>query len=61
MGAFILGGLVLAASVVIAIFVAFAQGMATAPHYDESPIYIAIGGAFLAVAIMATHWLHMGW
>jgi hypothetical protein len=62
MGAFILAGLVFLGALALAFFWAFAQGMATAPVYDNTPWHILIGGSLLALAIGATHWLpHIGW
>ncbi len=62
MGAFILAGIVLIGAFLLALLVAFAQGMATAPQYDSSPLYIFWSGAALAVLIAASHWFpHIGW
>ena len=61
MGAFILAGVVFIVSTALAFLVGFAQGMATAPHYDNTPIYIFVGGIILAVAIALTHYIHLGW
>jgi hypothetical protein len=60
--AFVLAGLVLLGSLALAFLIAFAQGMATAPQYDNSPLFITIAGAVSAALIAATHWLpHIGW
>jgi hypothetical protein len=62
MGAFILAGLVFVGAILLAGFVSFAQGMAAAPHYDNTPRSILIGGVVLAALIAASHWLpHIGW
>lgn len=62
MGAFILAFLVLVAGWALAFLVAFGEGMATAPHYTSTPLYVGLAGTAVAVVIAATHWLpHIGW
>lgn len=62
MGAFILAGLVFVGSLAAAFLVGFAEGMASAPVYTDTPLHILIGGSVLAVVIAATHWMpHIGW
>jgi ABC-type antimicrobial peptide transport system permease subunit len=62
MWAFIIAGIVLVGSVLLALFIAFAQGMATAPSYDDTPRNTMIGGAIIAALIAGSHWFpHLGW
>jgi hypothetical protein len=62
MGAFILAILIFVAGVILAVFVAFAEGMASAPKYDNAPVVIFCIGVVLAVLVAASHWLpHIGW
>lgn len=62
MGSFIVAGLVLAGAILLALFVGFAQSMATAPQYDNTPTTILIAGAVVAILIVASHWLpRIGW
>lgn len=61
MGAFILAGVIFVLSVGAAAFVAFAEGMRTAPEYDNMPAVILIGGCVLAAIVASTHWVHIGW
>ena len=62
MWSFILAGLMFAGSIALAFFVAFAQGMASAPRYDNTPWVIIGAGAVFSAIIVASHWLpHLGW
>lgn len=62
MGAFIIAAFILTGALALAFLVAFAQGMATAPQYDNTPQAIAIGGAVIATLVASSHWWpHIGW
>ena len=62
MWAFILAGIIFICSVLGAFFVGFAEGMATAPRYDNAPWTVLGIGTGLAVLVAASHWLpHLGW
>jgi hypothetical protein len=62
MGAFIVAGLIMVGTVLLSLFVGFAESMATAPRYDNSPLVVFAVGTALSVLVAATHWLpHIGW
>jgi uncharacterized membrane protein YdcZ (DUF606 family) len=62
MGAFIIAAILFIGTVFVSLVVAFAEGMAAAPAYDNVPLYIFIGGCVLCGIIIASHWLpHIGW
>ena len=62
MGAFILAALILICAGVLAFFWEFAEGMASAPQYDNAPKVVLGVGLVLAIIVVATHWLpDIGW
>lgn len=62
MGAFIIAGLVFVGTLGLTFLVAFGQGMADAPVYDNTPLYILVGGSVLSLLCVASHWgPHIGW
>jgi len=62
MGDFILAALIAAGSVGLAFFWGFAESMASAPRYDDTPRNILIGGLVLAAIIASSHWWpNIGW
>lgn len=64
MGAFIVAGIIFAATVVISIFVSYANSMSSAPSQDAvvSPGSIFVTGTILAIIVASTHWLAtFGW
>lgn len=62
MWAFIIAVIVFVGSIFVAFVVAYAQDMADAPVYDNTPLTFLICGTVLAVLIAASHWFpHLGW
>jgi hypothetical protein len=59
---FVLAVLIFIGGWALAFLVAFGQGMATAPQYDNSPLYIGGAGTVIAILVAASHWLpRIGW
>lgn len=62
MGAFIVAFLVFVSGLAIALFIGFAQSMADAPRYDNTPLWVFGIGTVLAILIVLSHWgPHIGW
>ena len=62
MWAFIIAGIVFLITVAIAFVIGYAQGMADAPVYDNTPLHVLIGGTILSILIILSHWFpHLGW
>lgn len=63
MGAFILGTLVLVATVCVTALIVMGDEMSDNPSVDMNPWPLLIGGVALTVLIYASHWAapHIGW
>lgn len=61
MGAFVLAAIILVGTICLAVFVAFAEGMATAPQYDNLPRNIFVSGVIIAMGVASSHWWHWSW
>lgn len=65
--AFIFAILILIVAIIIGLFWGFAESMATAPKYTNTPIYIIVIGVLLSIFVASTHWHwlpnipHIGW
>lgn len=62
MGAFIIGGVVFVATLLLALLQVYAAGMSDAPGASSGAGSTLIAGSVIAALIIASHWLpHIGW
>lgn len=61
MGAFIVAGIVFVCTLGLSALMLFAQGMSDNPSATLPVLPTFLVGTGIALAIAATHWLHLGW
>lgn len=62
MGAFIVAGLIVTVTLVVAVIAVWAVSMSDAPGVSSGPGWVLTVGLTAAALVAATHWLpHIGW